>query len=252
MLGILILAVAFSILLFAIGFYYFSKEQKEQKEQDKTKKQKTVSGKNNKRPVETISIRVKNYIQDKFFFDIFVEIAAVFIGAMLAMACTDWYDNHQAKEASIAALEIASKDMYTQAGLLEGGIKQYQNGNIDIDTLRLNAPIDASILESIVYETNIMKTMKKGPYAMLLQIYRDIEKTNAYLVSDRLATETYIVELCDNLVEDTKFISELIEWTMERYEKNITEMEFAQWYEDFIQRFFDAKDAEYQVFTNDG
>lgn len=118
-----------TILVFILGYYYFCKEQKEQ---DNTKRYKDVSEKNNKRSAETIILRMKRYIQERFFFDIFVEIAAVFIGAMLAIACTDWYDNHQAREASIATLGIASKDMYTQVEFLDGYIKQYQDGNIDI------------------------------------------------------------------------------------------------------------------------
>lgn len=248
MLGILIGAVACTILLFAIGFYYFSKEQKGQEE---TKIQNTLLNKNIKHPVETKFIRVKRYIQDKFFFDILIETAAVFIGAILAMACTDMYDTHQAQKASIASLGVASEDMYAQTELLEGGIMQYQNGNIDIETLRLNAPLDTSLVKPSAYDTYIIETLKKGPYSILLQIYRDIGRTNTYLESDRLASDAYVVGLCENLVEDSKFLSELLDQTKMWYEKNVTDIEFEEWFDNYFQRFYEAKDKENFVINDD-
>lgn len=228
------------------GFYHFLKEQEKQ---DNSMVHKVISKKNGVRySVKRIVGQFWRYLCDKSFFSIITEILAVFIGAMLAVACTNAYDNWRDNEASIATSAVSSKDMYTQAQLLNLSIKQYQEGSIDIETLRLNAPIDVSLVEPVIYETYVMKTLEKGPYSMLLQVYRDIERINAYLESDRIATELYVLELCNNLVEDAEFLSELITWTMERYTKNIDEVQSAQWYEDFVLRFFEAKNTEPLLF----
>ena len=70
----------------------------------------------------------------------------------------------------------------------------------------------------------------------MFQVYRDIEKTNAFFESGREATEEYVVLLCDKLINDARFASEIIHWALDYNHGDINDEKYQAWYDDFVSR----------------
>lgn len=181
------------------------------------------------------------YFRSERSFHLIIEVVAVTLGALLAIYFSGISDEGSNERKLATLLSHAGSDMSVQANLLDEAILKYQNGNIDIETLRLNAPMDVELVELVIYEEYVMEMIRNGPYSTILNSYRDICKINTYLASDRKATEEYVVSLCTSLMENARLISNVIGYTLECNNKTISEEEYVQRYQSSMLEFIESR-----------
>lgn len=176
------------------------------------------------------------YIRSERLYDVAVEVGAVLLGAFIAMGLTSAYDESVEQQDLVSVMAVVEQDMSMQAYMLEQHVLSYEAGNFDADSLRLNAPIDATLLNTVIHDEYSMRTLRTGAYANFLNVYRDIERINAFFESSREATEEYVVLLCNKLINDARFASEIIHWALDYNHGEINDEDYQAWYDDFVSR----------------
>lgn len=220
------------IVLLVVSFARFLQEEREDTRRSQQQKNKTANTGMKRVKVNLLT----GYIRSERLYDVAVEVGAVLLGAFIAMGLTSAYDNSVEQRDLLSVMAVVEQDMSMQAYMLEQSVLSYEADNLDADSLRLNAPIDAALLNTVIHDEYSMRTLRTGAYAYLLQVYRDIEKINAFFESGREATEEYVVLLCDKLINDARFVSEIIHWALDYNHGDINEEEYQAWYDDFKSR----------------
>lgn len=130
-------------------------------------------------------------------------------------------------------MTTAEKDLSMQASILQQTLHQYQNGIIDIETLRLNTSVDTAYVNAVPDNEYCIRVMKDGAFSSMLYINRYIDRINNYFSSGREATDEYIVELCEALIDHSQRNTEILRCSIAYHNGTMTETQYRDWYETF-------------------
>lgn len=224
--------IVIAIILVVLGFARFLHEERENT--CPSQQQRNIKANTGKKRVKDNLLR--GFFRSIQLYNIAIEVGSVLLGALVAIGLTSAYDKSVEQQEMLSVMAVVEQDMSMQAYMLEQNVLSYEAGNLDADSLRLNAPIDSALLNTVIHDEYGMRTLRVGAYSNLLHVYRDIESINAFFESDREATEEYIDYLCGRLINDARFASEIIHWTLDYHHKEITDGEYQAWYGDFESR----------------
>ena len=62
------------------------------------------------------------------------------------------YDKSVEQRDMLSVMAVVEQDMSMQAYMLEQNVLSFEAGNLDADSLRLNAPIDSALLNTVIHE----------------------------------------------------------------------------------------------------
>lgn len=130
-------------------------------------------------------------------------------------------------------MTTAEKNLSMQASILQQTLHQYQNGIIDIETLRLNTSVDTAYVNAVPDNEYCIRVMKDGAFSSMLYISRYIDRINNYFSSGREATDEYIVELCEALIDHSQRNTEILRYSIAYHNGAMTETQYRDWYETF-------------------
>lgn len=227
--------IVIAIILVAIGFARFLHEEREST--CPSQQQRNIKVNTGKKRVKVNLL--KGFFLSKQLYDIAIEVGSVLLGALVAIGLTSAYDKSVEQRDMLSVMAVVEQDMSMQAYMLEQDVLSFEAGNLNADSLRLNAPIDSALLNTVIHDEYGMRTLKAGAYSNLLNVYRDIESINLFFESGREATEEYVVSLCEQLINDARFASEIINWTLDYYNKEITDGEYQAWHDGFVTRLIE-------------
>lgn len=229
------------IILLLVDFQYFYLYPDENKDSSTEKMKECQKAKRSTFNIKHALNLICTYLTSKKLLQLLIEVGTVTLGALLAIYLTNMADENDHRRDLLTLLSHVGSDMAVQADVLDKNLLKYQNNEIDIEDLRLNALIDVALVEDVIHEVYVMETLRDGPYSLMLNLYREIVQINTFLSSDREATDEYVVSLCKKLSANALLISNMVEHTLAYVKDKLSIEEYTQRYQDLVMSLYKSK-----------
>ena len=109
------------------------------------------------------------------------EMLIVFFGAFLAIQFTAQLEKSKSQEIALLKLKYVGEDYYNQSFMLQSLVEMYKSGEITYDFLEINASIDTSLVEELLFKDELISIMPEYGYEVLLANYRQMNDYISHL-----------------------------------------------------------------------